>query len=246
MDGGGPPIEGAAVVEQIGAQIPADLVLRDQRGDPFRLGDLLGGPPVLLTMAWYHCHTLCGMVLDGTARALAGAGLAPGRDVRLATVSIDPRDDAESAAARRAGVSAALGAPLAAGAWPFLFGDADAVRKLADVVGFGFRWDAHSEQYAHAAVLVALTPEGRVSSYLYGVAFDPVALTRAVQRAGAGGTQASSEPLLLRCFHYVSALNRWAAPIRSYLRAGGALSLLALGIGGGLAVRARRRAESLR
>jgi protein SCO1/2 len=181
-------------------------------------------------------------VLTGTARAVRDAGLRPGRDVRLVTVSIDPRDDPASAAERRRDVVAVFGGALPARAWPYLGGDAAGVRRLADAVGFRFAFDRTTDQYAHPAVLIALTPDGRVSSYLYGVAFDAGALRGAVARAGAGGIAAVEEPLLLRCYRYVPALRRFAGPLTAYLRVAGALSVVSVLAAAALAIRGRRRA----
>src|SRR5207245_5598653 len=55
--------------------------------------------------------------------------------------------------------------------WPFLTGAEANVRALADSLGFKYRYDGPTAQFAHPAVAFVLTPEGRISRYLYGVEF---------------------------------------------------------------------------
>ena len=43
----------------------------------------------------------------------------------------------------------------------------------ADTIGFRYRYDPQTGQYAHASGCVILTPDGRVSRYFFGVNFNP-------------------------------------------------------------------------
>jgi protein SCO1/2 len=236
----GSPLDAAGIVERAGARIPDGLVFQDQRGERFDVDDALGGPPVLLTLAWYHCRMLCGRVLDDTARAVRDAGLDPGRDVRLLTVSIDPRDDAGSAARRLDEVSGTFGRPLPPEAWRFLWGDAEAAARLADRVGFRFRYDSGTDQYAHPAALFVLAPDGRLASRLDGVEFPGASLRQALDSAARGEVHGDTQPLLLRCFEYVPALRRHADAIATFFRIGGLIAPLGYAVFIVRSVRARR------
>jgi protein SCO1/2 len=219
------PLEAAAVREHVGAALPLELPFRDEQGRAVRLGDYFGERPVVLVLGYYHCRMLCGLVLDGAAAALRDAPAS----TQVVSVSIDPRDSAASAARRQAGLLAALGWPAAR--WPFLTGAPDAVRALAEAVGFDYRYDPDTDQYAHAALLTVATPDGRISSYLYGVSFDSAQLSAALSSAAAGSLRETRQPLLLRCFHYVPSLRRYAGPITAFLRIGALVVVLAMVIG---------------
>lgn len=223
------PLAAARVDEQLGATVPRELPLRDAQGRAVRLGDRIGGGgPTLLVLGYYHCPMLCGQVLDATATALEDLeAQAPELVPRVVAVSIDPRDDAESATRRQRRVLSRLGWEPAR--WPFLFGEREAVHALAERVGFHYRRDPASGQYAHPAVLIVLTPDGSVSRYLYGIRFDPDELAAALRTAREGGTQATVSPVLLRCLQYVPALRRYADEIAWFLRGGAVLIVLALG-----------------
>ncbi len=227
----GAPLAAATIVERLHAQLPLAAPLRDAQGRTRTLGEVLQDRPALLVLGYYHCSMLCGLVLEGTARALAelerdARGSVPGYAV--VAVSIDPRDDPASALERQRGVLARVG--WTAQRWPFLVGTADDVSALAAAAGFGYRYDAGTDQYAHAAALVVLAPGGRVSSYLYGVDFDPREIGAALRDAELGAVRSPLRRFLLRCFHYVPALRRHGDAIAWSLRATALATLCALAV----------------
>jgi protein SCO1/2 len=240
-----PPLQQARVEEHLGATLPLDLTFRDADGRSVRLRDVVtGGPPVVLVLAWFRCPMLCGLVLDATARALHTLDANPTvPHARAVTVSIDPSDRPPAAHAMQARLLAARGRPGDTADWPFLVGDEPAIRALADAVGFRYARDPASGNFAHPAVVVVLTPAGRVASYVYGTDVPSAILAGALARAAGGRTTSPVDRILLRCFHYVPALRRWAGLVGGVLRVGGLLTLLALGAMFALLVRRARRRE---
>jgi protein SCO1/2 len=179
------------VVERLGAQVPLDVPLTGEDGRPVALRDL-SGRPVLLSFNYTSCAKLCSVQLAGLARALREARW-DGQGFSVFTVSIDPAETVpglqryEETFVRQAG-----GGEGVARAWRFAAGTKADVDALADAVGFRYRYDPGTGQFAHQATLVVLTPDGRVSGYLHGVAYAPAALRAAVDRA-AGGRIATAE-----------------------------------------------------
>jgi len=237
-----PVLDGIGVDERPGAPVPRDVRLVDATGRPTTLGECLDGRrPAILVLGYWSCPMLCGLVQDGLARAVAAGGPAPGDAVTILTVSIDPRDGPEDSARRRRAVLGAVGLDPPQDAWSFLVGDAREVRRLADAVGFRYRRDPRSGQYAHPAVVVVLTPEGRVGRYVYGFAPDPAELREAVEAAGAGRTGGTLERVLLQCFRFTPALRRHAGSISALLKLGGVGILAGAGAVVLASVRWRRR-----
>lgn len=236
--------EGVGIEEHLGAQLPLDLRFRTAAGQPVRLGDALRGDrPTVLVLAYYHCEMLCSLVLRGAAASMAAEG-GFGTRYRALTVSIDPRDTPADARVAQAAALAALGRTGAAADWPFLVGDAAASRALARGVGFQYRWDPATEQFAHPAAIFVLTPGGQVSRYLYGVQYPPERLGVAVQEAAEGRSGSSWDHFLTLCYHYVPALRRYGGLVSGMLRGGAALVLLAFGAGVWLLIRRVRREET--
>ncbi|HEU4970239.1 SCO family protein [Sphingomonas sp.] len=182
-----------------GAQVPLDTVLLDESGRKVRLGLLLDGKPAVFVLEYLHCPNLCGLVLAGLVRDLKAAGLQPGRDLQFVAVSIDPHEGPEDAARAR---TAYLGEHANPAGWHFLTGPAPTVRRIADAIGFRYRFDKAIGQYAHPAGFVVLTPDGRISRYLLGFEHGPAALKTAVAEAARDQVEPPAHPLLLLCFGY--------------------------------------------
>jgi len=164
-----------------GAAVPADIAFREAR-----LGDWYGGAPIVLVLGYGACRHLCGTTLNGVAQALRDSGLAAGRDYTALFASIDPRDESQP--------------PETRAGWHFLTG-ARAAARAAAAVGFRYRLDPASGEYAHPAGFVVLTPQGRVAQYFEGVRFDAQALRGTLAAARGGEVQSPLERLVFLCFH---------------------------------------------
>jgi protein SCO1/2 len=223
-------LDGIGIDDRRGAQIPGDVTLRDQEGREVRLSHYLDGSrPTVLVLAYYQCPMLCTLVLNQLKTGLQAVAWSPGDEFRVLTVSIDPRDKPEDAKAKRASYVKAYGRTIHEGGWDFLVGDEAEVRRLADAVGFHYRWDESTQQYAHAAGAFVLTPQGRLSQTLYGLTFDPRTLRLALTEASAGKLGSALDRVLLFCFHYDAAKQGYVvARARIAMITGCLLSLLAL------------------
>ncbi|ALJ37053.1 hypothetical protein AMK58_16240 (plasmid) [Azospirillum brasilense] len=214
-----------------GARIPAGAVTG--------LDDALGGPPVVLALAYYTCPNLCGVTLGGIASALKETGLRAGADFRLAALSINPAEGPVEAAAARERAVERLGSGESL--W-FLTGGEPAVRRVADAVGFRYRWDKDLKQFLHPVGVFVLAPDGRVSRWISGAGFDGTDLRLALTEAGEGKVGGLTDRLRLLCYHYDPVRGTYDAIVLNSLRVAGTLT--ALIVGGGIAwavLRERRR-----
>jgi protein SCO1 len=186
-----------------GAQLPLDAELRDETGRPMVLGAAFGGRPAVLVLEYLRCQNLCSLVLSGATAAMVRAGLRPGKNVSLVAVSIDPRDTPADAARARAMYAGRFPDHLAAASGiRFLTGDPGQVARIADAVGFPYRFDRQTSQYAHPAGIVVATPDGRISRYMLGLNPDPGSLRQAIGAAAAEKVEPPEHPLLCLCFGY--------------------------------------------
>jgi protein SCO1/2 len=227
-----PAVAAVDVEEKLGARLSPELAFTAADGRRVRLGDLLDGQrPVALVLAYYRCPMLCDLVLAKLSHALHELGWAPGREYRGLTVSIDPKDKPAAARLKQTAVLQAIGHTDAAAqaGWPFVVGDEPTVRALAGGVGFSYAYDPRSEQYAHPAVVMVLTPDGRVSRYLYGVDFRLLDLRLALTEAASGRVGSVVDRALLTCFRYDPSARRYGFYVSAVLKGGASLSLLAVG-----------------
>jgi protein SCO1/2 len=219
----------ANIVEHIGAPIPRDLTFTDESGRAMTLGSLVGGKPLVISLAYYTCPMLCPMGQDGAAEAFRDSGWRIGPDFRAVTISIDPRDRPQVAREWRERAAAHMRMTPDAMDWHFLVGREVEIRRLADALGFRYAYDADSGQYSHAAALFIVTADGRLSRYVYGITFDAGEIGAALTTAGVDETRGSVSRFLMRCFHYVPASRRHGSFVVWLLRLGALTIIAALG-----------------
>jgi protein SCO1/2 len=219
-----------AIVQHLGAQLPMNEMFRDDTGRVVRLGDYFkSGRPVLLDFMYYRCPMLCSMVLEGTTSALTELKLDVGKDFDVITVSIDPRDMPDDARVKKEKYVKRYGRPSAYEGWHFLTSHESAIKHLADTVGFQYAYDPQSNQFAHGTVLIAVTPQGKVSKYFYGFEYKPRDLRLGLVEASEGRVGTPVDQLLLLCFHYSPSTGKYSAVAMDVMRAGGAATILGLG-----------------
>jgi protein SCO1/2 len=198
-------LAGVDVVEKLEAQIPRELTFRAPDGAPVRLGDLFDGKrPLVLTFNYENCPQLCSLQLGGFVDALnRETSWTVGEQFRVVTVGLDPDEEDERAAAFRTRVLGQYrggNAATAEAGWSFLRGSEADVRALADAVGYGYKYDAERDEYAHTATMVLLTPDGQVSRYLYGTVFEPQTLRLSLAETAAGEFVSTKDRILLSCY----------------------------------------------
>jgi protein SCO1/2 len=223
------PLAHVGIDEKLDAALPLALVFKDESGRDVALGSYFRpGHPVLLTLNYYRCPMLCTLELNGLVAGMKGLAFTPGDEFSVVTLSIDPRETATLARAKKQSYLEDLGRPSAAAGWHFLTGSGENIDALTRAVGFSFEYDKETDQYAHAAVVVIATPEGRVARYLYGVTFEPATLKMALLEASKGKIGSTWERFILYCFHYDADRGRYSLAAMSIMRVGGALTALAL------------------
>jgi protein SCO1/2 len=226
--------ESVDVIERLGEPVPADLRFYDAFHNDVALKDFLDGKrPVVVSLVYFQCPMLCSLVMKGLVKGLNETGLHLGKDYQGITVSFDPKDTPRAAAEAQRGYLAALESREKARAqdWPFLTGSETNVRALAEALGFKYRYDAPTAQFAHPAVAFVLTPEGRISRYLYGVDFPGRDLRLSLVEASGGRVGTSFDRVLLKCFRYDPGTGRYRLYALNFVRGGAFASFLALVVG---------------
>lgn len=224
-------LEGVGITEHLDAQIPLDLEFTDGEGNVVRLRDLFDGRrPVVLNLAYYTCPMLCTLVLNGVADAMNGVGLTLGRDYTAFVVSIDPTETAGLARAKRDSYLKLYERGARPEAWRFLVGREDQIKALSDAVGFHYRYDRKSNEFIHTAATFVLTPDGRVSRYLYGIEYEPQTFRLSLLEAAQGRIGTTVDRLVLYCFHYDAESGRYAPMVMNIVRLFGILTALAVAV----------------
>lgn len=227
-----PEMQDIGIDDRTGSTVPRDIRLTDHTGRERTFGDYLDdGKPVVLVLAYYQCPMLCTLVLNGIADGLKQLAWTTGESFRTLVVSIDPTETPKLAAEKRANYLEDYGRHVGERGWDFLVAEEDQVRRLADAVGFRYRWDEATSQYAHAAGAFVFTPDGTLSRTFYGITFPERDLRLALTEAGEGRIGGAWERILLFCYSYDPHARGYALAAMRVMKAGGALTVLVLLLG---------------
>jgi len=224
-----PGLKNVGIQQNLNQQIPADLAFLDALGRPVHLGEYFGKKPLILNLVYYNCPMLCGEVLSGLEHSLRMMKFDVGKEFDVITVSFDPGETPEMAAAKKAEFLKRYKRAGAERGWHFLVGKQDAIDALTRAAGFQYQYDEKSKQFVHATAIMVLTPEGKIAQYYYGVEYPPKDLRLGLVEAGRGKIGNLVDAMLLYCYHYDPEQGRYSATILRVMRLGAMATMLGLG-----------------
>ena len=246
--------DGVDVKNKLGQRVDLDIPLVSRAGETKSLGQVLAGDrPVLLTLNYYRCTSLCSVQLNELLKTLGEAAWLPGEQpFRVVTVSFDPTDTAAVAEGKRVTYTrelvravandeaddseaetlrpAALDARANALDWEFYVAREKSIRALTETLGYQFTYDATTQQYAHSPVTYVLRPDGTINRYLFGVTISPRDLKFALMESSEGTLGDFGEKILLSCFAWDEDHGGYAATAWTIMRVGASGAALVLGL----------------
>lgn len=226
------------VDEKLGSTIPTSTTFVDETGTKVTLGDYLHKDrPVILWMGYYECPMLCDKMSAGMVDAVKRIQLDAGKEFSILNVSIDPNESSGLAKAKKQTYLSELGQPGNAAAWNLLTGSPETIKTLADAVGYKFKKIKVKDetQYAHPAVLMILSPEGKLTRYLYpvaaaGVTFDPRTMQLSLIEASEGRIGSIVDRVILTCLHYDVKAGAYTKNAVALMKLGGGITILVMGL----------------
>lgn len=221
-------LQEVAFEQRIGEQIPLDVPFRDESGQTVRLADYVAGRPILLVPAYFQCPMLCTVVLDSVVSTLRTLSFDVGKEFAVVVFSFNPKESPAEAAEKKRQLVERYRRPGTENGWHVLTGDEASIRPLTEAIGFRYKFDAASGQYAHGSGVVIVTPTGRISHYFYGVEYPARDVRLALVEASADRIGSPVDQLLLFCFQYDPTTGRYSRPALRAIRVGGAATVLAL------------------
>ncbi len=224
-----PRLENVGIEQRLDAQVPPNLTFRDETGKNVKLGDYFNRKPMILNLVYYNCTMLCGQELAGLASAMRLIKFDLGKQFDVITVSFDPRETPEIAAAKKQDYVGRYGRRNAASGWHFLTGSPESINALTKAVGFQYHFDEKTNQFAHATAIMVLTPQGHISRYLYGVDFPPKDLRLSLVEASQARIGNAVDAVLLFCYHYDPQTGKYGAMVANILRLAAAATILLIG-----------------
>jgi protein SCO1/2 len=219
-------LEGVGIEEHLGRQIDLNLTFTAENGYPIALKEYFhSGKPVILDLIYYSCPNLCTLILNGQTAAMREIlPWTPGKEYEVVTISIDPNEGFDLARKKKAIYLSSFDHP--APGWHFLVDHDGNAKKLAEMLGFKYRWDERTNQFAHAGGIMVLTPEGKMARYLYGATFHPRDLRFSLAEASENRSTMAVQKMLLFCYHYDPQAGGYVLFATNIMRAGGVLTVL--------------------
>jgi protein SCO1/2 len=238
-------LQDLGIDEHLGDIIPLDAKFATSNGDSVLLSDLLEeGKPVLLNPLYYECPMLCGLVLDGTINVIEDLVWKPGKDFIVISVSIDPDEDAELAARSKQNYLSQMDSTTRSG-WHFLTGNKTEIDKVIEAVGFRYKEIEGTGEYAHSAAIMLLSPEGKITRYLYGISYDEFNVRSALYEAADGKIGNTIDKIVMYCYQYDPDSGSYAPVAINIMKLGGLATLIFLGIFlGSLWLREKRKKQT--
>jgi len=223
-----PLLQGIGIDQRLNEQVPLDLQFRDETGRTVRLGQFFGKKPVILSLVYFGCPMLCTMAENGLLHSLQEVSFSAGREFDVLTVSFDPHDTPEIAAAKKAVYVGLYGRKGAERGWHFLTGNEASIAQLTQAVGFRFRYDAQAKQFVHATGIMVLTPGGKIARYFYGIYYPSRDLRLGLVEASANKIGSPVDEVLLFCCRYDPATGKYGVIIARILQVAGLMTVLSI------------------
>jgi protein SCO1/2 len=220
-------LEKAGVTTRLGETIDLNIPLLDSDGKNITVrGAIIPGRPIIITPVYYECPRLCGLFLTGLSKLLNELKLKLGEDFSILTVSFNPEEGPSLAQETRERYENTLIAPQSSGkpGWHFTVGTQEAINKLTGQLGFTFVKDG--TEFAHAPVLLILTPEGKISQYFTSVVFAERDIRLALVEASQGRIGTPIDHFLLYCFRFDFLKGKYTWAAWNFMRIGVLLSAL--------------------
>lgn len=218
-------VENVTVDQKLGGRVQLNLPMTDSLGRRVKTGYFIDGKkPTIITLNYSNCPMLCSVQLDQLTKSLAELDLQIGRDFRMLTVSIDPKETPEAAAKTKAKYVDMLlrTQPTVDEGWAFCTAQQPIITRLADNLGFRYTYDSRTGEYYHPAMLAFVSPEGVISRYSLSVEFPPSDMRKALVEAGEGSVGSPVEQVLLWCFSYDPSSNSYVPQAWKMMRLAGA------------------------
>lgn len=228
---------GIGVDQRLGSQIPLNVPLTNASGQQVTLGQYFGKSPVILNLVYYNCKSVCLLETQALEQTLAsaapGKGLELGKNVQVVTLSINPSETAQDAAAKKQEVLGGLQGKDTS-AWHFLVGSADSINSIVTSVGFHFTYDAKNNLVNHPAALIVLTPTGKVSKYFFGDTYPSGPLASAAKAASGGTIGKESNYYFFGCLCSDPVTGKYSINVMRSLQVLGTITILVIGSSIGL------------
>lgn len=222
---------GVYIEQKLNQKINLNLSFLDEDGRHVRLKDYFNEKPVIIAPAYYECPRLCTLIYNGLIDVIQSTKtLIPGKDYLILSISFNPKERPKLAKEKALNYRKQLeDLKVRENDWVFLVADPESPENpqiLLNSMGYYYKKDG--DDYSHPAGIIFLTPDGKISKYLYGIEFLSRDFRFALIEASMGKIGTPVDTILMTCFRYDSVQGKYAPFAWGFMRLGGILILIIL------------------
>jgi len=223
------------IIEHLGDTIPLNLTFLNEKNDTVSLGQLIN-KPTILSFVYFDCPGLCSPLLNGVSEVIDNMDMKLGTDYQIITISFNTKDTPEKAITKKQNFVQKMSKEDRA-SWIYLTGTQEHIDSITEAVGF--RYKAQGLDFAHASAIIMLSPDGKITRYLYGLSFLPFDVKMAVIEAQQGIERPTINKILEVCFAYDPAGRTYTLQITRIV--GGLILLILITVFVILLIRGRKK-----
>ena len=186
------------IIEHLGDTIPLDLWFLNENSDTVTLRQLID-KPTIMCFVYFDCPNLCSPLMDGVAEVVSKLDLSLGTDYEVITISFNTRDTPEKAREKKVNFVQRISKENQAH-WIYLTGIQENISAITSAIGFKYK--AQGLDFAHASAIFVLSPQGKITRYLYGLTYLPFDVKMALIEAQKGIPRPTINRILEYCFAY--------------------------------------------
>ncbi len=221
--------EKMGIQEKLGVELDLSLPLVNEKGESVVLGSFFNSQkPVILSLVYYTCPGLCNFHLNGVFEALKKVDWNPGEKFEIVAISFDAKEGPDVAKAKKQSYVDLYGRPAAAAGIHFLTANQETIAAITKKVGFNYKWDEPSKQWAHSSAAILVSPQGKITRYLHGIMFEPKDLRLALTEASDGKIGSFVDQMIWYCFMYDPQLSKYTFYAFRLVQLGGVLVVMFL------------------
>lgn len=197
------------IIEHLGKTIPMDLKFVNDKFDTVTLRQLID-KPTILSFVYFDCPGLCSPLLEGVGTVISKTDFILGKDYQVITISFNFRDTPQKAKEKKERFINKYSKGKGDG-WIFLTTDSTTIFKITDATGF--KTKAVGLDFVHPSAIIAISPQGMITRYLYGISFLPIDFKMAIVEANKEQPRPTIQKILMLCYSYDPENKRFALDV---------------------------------
>jgi protein SCO1/2 len=186
------------VIEHLDETIPMELKFVNENNESVTLSQLIN-KPTILSFVYFDCPGLCSPLLEGVGDVIKKSDLLLGKDYQVITISFNFRDTPEKAKEKKNRFVEKYTKGKGDG-WIFLTTDSLTIFKITDAVGF--KTKAVGLDFLHPSAIIAVSPKGKITRYLYGITYLPIDFKMSIIEANKGQSRPTIQKIMEICYSY--------------------------------------------